>query len=82
LIASQVEGVLATQLDTDDVPVGAPYTEANGQIAIYTAGRFLWLPVRNANLGFVFDPVAINTLKAKALTFEAAYFNNRWVGAA
>ena len=31
---------------------------------------------------FVFDPVAINTLKAKGLTFEAAYVNNRWVGAA
>jgi hypothetical protein len=31
---------------------------------------------------FVFDPVAINTLKAKGLTFEATFsgFGNHWVG--
>jgi len=30
----------------------------------------------------VFDPVAINTLKAKGITFEAAFsgFGNDWVG--
>ena len=67
-------------MNTDAFP--DPPEELSGEIAIYTAGRFLWPAVRAANPAFVFDPVAISTLKAKGLTFEAAYFNNRWVGAA
>jgi hypothetical protein len=45
-------------------------------------GDFSGLAVREANPGFVFDPVAINTLKAKGITFEAAFsgFGNYWVG--
>jgi hypothetical protein len=37
--------------------------------------------VRNANPAFVFDPVSINTLKAKGITFEATFsgFGNYWV---
>ena len=51
-------------------------------IAIYTSGRFVWPAVREANPAFVFDPVAINTLKAKGITFEATFsgFGNQWVG--
>ena len=41
-----------------------------------------WPAVREANPAFVFDPVAINTLKAKNITFEATFsgFGNHWVG--
>ena len=52
-----VEGVLAATVDSDfpDLP-----DSLSGRIAIFTPGRFLWPTVRNANPGFVFDPVAIN----------------------
>jgi hypothetical protein len=43
------------------------------QIAIYTAGRFLWSAAREANPAFVFDQVSIDTLKAKGVTFEATF---------
>jgi hypothetical protein len=58
-----------------------PPDSLSGRIAIYTSGRFLWPAVRNANPGFVFDPVAINTLKTKGITFEATFsgFGNYWV---
>ena len=79
LIASQVEGVLAAVVNSD---FPGPPNDLSGRIAIYTGGRFLWSAVRAANPAFVFDPASINTLKAKGLTFEAAYVNNRWVGAA
>jgi hypothetical protein len=38
--------------------------------------------VHEANPAFVFDPVAINTLKAKNITLEAVFsgFGNYWVG--
>ncbi|MBV8275733.1 MAG: hypothetical protein JO170_10820 [Verrucomicrobia bacterium] len=76
-IATQVEGVLAATVDSD---FRDPPDSLSGKIVIYTAGRFLWSAVRAANPGFVLDPVAINTLKVRGLTFEAAYVNNRWVG--
>jgi hypothetical protein len=55
---------------------------ADGQIAIFTGGRFLWPAVRNANPAFVFDPVSINTLKAKNITFEPVFSGsgNNWIG--
>jgi hypothetical protein len=37
------------------------------------SGRFIWPAVREANPGFAFDPVEINTLKAKGITFEATF---------
>jgi hypothetical protein len=40
-VATQVEAVLASWLDTDDASVMAPYTQANGQLAAYMNGRFL-----------------------------------------
>jgi hypothetical protein len=77
-LAGAVEGVLAARVDSD---FPDPPDEFSGRIAIYTNGRFLWSAGRKANPGFVFDPVSINTLKTKGITFEAAYVNNRWVGA-
>jgi hypothetical protein len=72
-IATQVEGVLAAGVDSD-FPDPPDTHSLSGQIAIYTSGRFLWPQVRTANPSFVFDPVSINTLKAKNITFEAVAF--------
>ena len=69
VIGTQVEGVLAARVDSD---FPEPPEELSGRIAIFTSGRLLWPVVRNANPAFVFDPVSINTLKAKGITFEAA----------
>jgi hypothetical protein len=79
LIASQVEGVLSAVVDSD---FPDPPDSLSGRFVMYTGGRFLWPQVRTANPAFVFDPVSINTLKAKGITFEATFsgFGNRWVG--
>lgn len=63
-------------------PIRRQLDSLSGQIAIYTSGNFIWPAVRETNLAFVFDPVAINTLKAKGITFEAAFsgFGNHWIG--
>ena len=65
-----MEGVLAATVDSD-FPDPADGHSFNGLIAIYTSGRFIFPAVREANPSFVFDPTAINTLKAKGITFEA-----------
>jgi hypothetical protein len=71
-VATQVEGILAATVDSD-FPDPADGHSFNGLIAIYTSGRFIWPAVREANPAFVFDPIAINTLKAKGITFEATF---------
>jgi hypothetical protein len=78
LIASQVEGVLSAVVDSD---FPDPPESLSGRFAIYTSGRFTWPQVRTANPSFVFDPVSINTLKAKGITFEAVAsgFGNQWI---
>jgi len=45
-------------------------------------GRLICSAVREANPNFVLDQVAINTLKAKSITFEAMFsgYGNYWVG--
>jgi hypothetical protein len=55
LIASQVEGVLSARVYSDELP--EPPEEFSAVTAIFTSSA-----VRAANPGFVFDPVAINTL--------------------
>jgi hypothetical protein len=62
LIATQVEGVLATTVDSD---FPEPPDSLSGRIAIYTSGRFLWSAVRAANPCFVFNPVSINTVQSR-----------------
>jgi hypothetical protein len=73
LVPNQVEGLLATSINSDAQP-------EDGAAVVYTHGRFIWSAVRAANPGFVFDPVAINTLKAKGITFEPAWSNTHWIG--
>jgi hypothetical protein len=72
--------LLGATVDTDRFP--DPPKELSGQIAIYTSRPFLWPAVRNANPAFVFDPVSINILKAKNITFEAVFSGNgeHWIG--
>jgi hypothetical protein len=66
-----MEGVLAATVDSD-FPDPADGHTFNGLI---------WPAVREANAAFVFDPVAINTLKAKGITSEAVAtgFGNQWI---
>jgi hypothetical protein len=77
-VGSTRPGVLAAVVDSDfpDEP-----DSLSGRFAIYTSGRFLWPQVRTANPSFVFDPVSINILKAKGITFEAVAtgFGNHWI---
>ena len=79
LIASQVEGVLAAPVDSD---FPDPPDDLSGRIAIYTAGRFFWPAVRNANPAFVFDQVSVDLLKSKGITFEPVFsgVGNTWIG--
>jgi hypothetical protein len=55
---------------------------ANGQIAVYTNGRFLWPAIRKANPGFTFDEVSISTPRAKGITFEPVFAGagESWIG--
>lgn len=45
MIATQVEGVLAAAVNTDELP--EPPYDLSGRVATYTGGRFLWRTVRN-----------------------------------
>jgi hypothetical protein len=49
---------------------------------IFTQGRFLWAPIKAANQSFVFDEIAINTLKARGLSFEPMFTGrpDYWIG--
>jgi hypothetical protein len=75
-LRAKLRGVLAWSVDSDLLP------EDGEAVTIYTSGRFLWSAVRAANLGFVFDPVAISTLRSKGITLEPLFSGagNRWVG--
>ena len=77
LIATQVEGVSQPPLTAIAFRIHPRNSAARSQ---FTDGRFLWSAVRAANPAFVFDPVAINTHRAKGITFEAVYVDNRGVG--
>jgi hypothetical protein len=80
LIASQVAGLLAATVNTDELP--EPPWELSGRIAIYTAGRFLWRAVREANPAFIFDQVSVDLLKSRGISFEPTFSGvmNYWVG--
>jgi hypothetical protein len=76
-IPSQVRGVLPVTIDSDELS-----EELSGRIAIFTQGRFLWAPIKAANQSFVFDEIAINTLKARGLSFEPMFTGrpDYWIG--
>jgi hypothetical protein len=66
LAPSQINGVLSLDIDSDQCPDGYA-------VAVYSKGRFLWRQICIANPVLVplMDALAITSLAARQLTFEA-----------
>jgi hypothetical protein len=66
LAPSQINGVLSLDIDSDQCPDGYA-------VAVYSEGRFAWhqICIANPDLVPLMDALAITSLAARQLTFEA-----------
>jgi hypothetical protein len=65
-VPGQAAGVLAHSVNTGLV-------EDGDVVTIYTGGRFLWPAIGRANPDAVPDQIAITSLRARGLSFEAVF---------